>query len=501
MIDSNGRWAPDLAPKGYQVLNDFHRFLLLSGPRKTGKTFASVAKICRHLWENDGAMVGIVGKSIRSIKSSGVWQDLVTSDLGVRQWLRNNRSFATANGPFEYVVEPKITGDTKMSFFRIRNMYGGVSECQVHSLEHDHEVEMKFKGTRYTMFYLPEADLFKTESVLQILADQLRSETVPFENWQILLDCNPAEEGDEHWIYRSFFRKCGEDGEPFSPARADKYQHYEFYLEDNPFISDAEKQDIRDQYAHDKIKKARYVDGKWERDTAGGVFEHVWSEEGHVVGDLAKDEILIPGPDSHEFVTGWDTGDVNHGLSILCPRAGDTQTVFDLIDELVIIDRKVSLADFTEGVLEKMDYWERVMKSLYGDNHKIVWRHWSDPSAADRYRAAADSYDAKIIRQVSGGRINLNYATKSSGSVRRRKELLSKILFDGRLAVSAQARAHIDMFRYLKPGPSAAEPIQRASPHKHCFDSLSYALSSEAPMELDKRNQASVIRRPRIISV
>ena len=498
MIDPNGRWAPDLAPKGYLVLNDYHRFLLLSGPRKTTKTITATNKLCRHLWENDNAMVGIVGKSIRSIKSSGVWQDIVGSDTGISQWLR-------ADIGFEYETEPKITGDTKMSFFRIRNMFGGISECQVHSLEHDHEVEKKFKGTRYSMFYLPEADQFRDERVLNILADQLRIQSIPFENHQILLDCNPAEEGDEHWIYRCFYMKCGEDGQPFSPARAEKYQHYEFFLEDNPFITEEEKQDIRDQYAHNPILRARYVEGRWERDTSGGVFEEVWSEPRHVIGHSVGHpdqwEIIVPGPHSHEFVIGWDCGDVNHSASILASREGDEQTVFDLIDELVVVDRQVSLEDFTEGVLEKMDFWEKVMRSTYGKEHKIVWRHWSDPSAADRYRAAADSYDAKIIRNVSDGRIVLGFASKGAGSVRRRKDLLRRILFQDRLAVSAQCRAHIDMFRYLKPGPSQAEPIQRASPHKHAFDSLSYALTNEAPAELDRRNQATVIKKPRIISV
>lgn len=498
MIDPNGRWAPDLSPKGYLVLNDYHRFLLLSGPRKSSKTTNVVAKLCRHLWENDNAMLGIIGKSLRSIKSSGVWQDLIVLDTGIKQWLR-------ANIGFDYLVEPKITGDTKMSFFRIRNMYGGVSECQVHSLEHDHEVEQKFKGTRYSMFYLPEADQFKSEAVLQILDDQLRIPSIAFDDHQIILDCNPAEEGDDHWIYRSFYRKCGEDGQPFDPKFAAKYQYYEFFLDDNPFITDEEKDAIRQKYAHDPIKQARYVFGRWERDTKGGVFEDVWSEQRHVIGSTIGHpdswDIIIPGPHSHEFVVGWDTGDVNHAASIICPREGESETIFDLIDELVVVDRQISLADFTEGVVEKMDYWESVMRNLYGKDHKIMWRHWSDPSAADRYRSSADSYDAKIIRNISDGRIILNFATKGAGSVRKRKDLTRRILFQDRLAVSAQCRAHIEMFRYLKPGSGAAEPVQRASPHKHCFDSLSYALTSEAPMELDRRNSATITRKPRIISV
>lgn len=498
MIDLRGRWAPDLSPKGYDVLNDYHRFLMLSGCRKSSKTINSCAKICRHLWENDNAMIAIVGKSIRSIKSSGVWQDLVILDTGIKQWLR-------AGIGFDYVVEPKITGDTKMSFFRIRNMHGGVSECQVHSLEHDHEVEQKFKGTRYSMFYLPEADQFQTEMVLQILDDQLRIPSIPYEDHQILLDTNPAEEGPDHFLHRVFYRKCGEDDQPFTPARAGKYRVIDFSLDDNPFISDQEKQDLKDKYRHDPLKYARYVEGKWERDTTGGVFEDVWSEHLHVVGSTngPKEDwqILIPGQYSHEFSVGWDAGDVNHSASFLCPRETDTETIFDLIDELVVVDRQISIADFTEGVLEKMDSWEKMVKDLYGANHKIFWRHWSDPSAADRYRSAADSFDSKIIRNVSEGRIILGFASKGAGSVKRRKDLLRRLLFQNRIAVSAQCRAHIEMFRYLKPGPSQAEPIQRSSVHKHAFDSLTYALSNEAPAELDRRNSATTIKKPRIISV
>lgn len=491
-----GKWAPDLSPKGYEVLNDYNRFLMLSGPRKCSKTTSAMAKICRHLWENDSAMVAVVGKSIRSIKSSGIWQDLVVLETGIKQWLR-------AGIGFDYAVEPKITGDTKMSFFRIKNMHGGVSECQVHSLEHDHEVEQKFMGTRYSMFYLPEAVQFRDDRVLEILDDQLRIPSIPYEDHQILLDTNPAEEGPDHFLYRLFYRKCGVDEQPLTPIRASKYKVYNFGLDDNPFISDEEKQDLKDKYRHDQLKYKRFVEGKWERDTTGGVFEDVWSEQRHVVGGIVDGDlqILIPGQYSHEFSIGWDCGDVNHSATILCPRETDTETIFDIVDELCVVDRQISLADFCEGVMEKMDTWEKTVRDLYGANHKVVWRHWSDPSAADRYRAAADSFDSKIIRNISGGKIVLGFSSKGAGSVKRRKDLLRRLLFQNRIAVSAQCRSHIEMFRYLKPGPSQAEPIQRASVHKHCFDSLTYCLQSEAPAELDKRNQASVIRKPRIISV
>jgi hypothetical protein len=68
MIDNQGHWAPDLSPKGYEVLNDYSRFLMLSGCRKSSKTINSCAKICRHMWENNGAVVAIVGKEYSLVK-------------------------------------------------------------------------------------------------------------------------------------------------------------------------------------------------------------------------------------------------------------------------------------------------------------------------------------------------------------------------------------------------------------------------------------------------
>ena len=44
-----------MAQKQMDVFNDFHRFLLLTGPRKSGKTIAAMHKILRHCFDNNGA--------------------------------------------------------------------------------------------------------------------------------------------------------------------------------------------------------------------------------------------------------------------------------------------------------------------------------------------------------------------------------------------------------------------------------------------------------------
>ena len=497
MIDKNGNWAPDLVPKGYLVLNDYHRFLLLTGPRLSSKTTNVVSKICRHLWETDGAMVAIVGKSIRTIKSSGVWQDLILHKTGMRQWLESPLGF-------QYTVEPRLTGDSKMTYFRVRNVHGGESECQIHSLANDSDVEAKFKGTRYSMFYLPEADLFEHPDVFTLLDDQLRIIGKPFEQHQMILDCNPPEIGDEHWIYRFFFQHVGADGEAFDLEFANLFEYYRFKLEDNPFLDPRHVHALKSKYRHDKVKFARYVLGLWERDVNGGIFENVWNENVHVLGNIMTPreddwEIIIPGKQSTTLVTGWDTGDVNHAVTFLCPREGKDRTEFDVIDEVVVRDRQMSLPDLTDLVVERMDFWENLLKELYG-HATIRWRHWSD-SSATKYRSNSDSYDYQLIRLHTEGRITLSPVTKMSGSVRKRIDLVKKLLFENRIRVSAKCKEHIQMFRYLMPGPNRTELIRRGSQWKHAFDSLSYALENEAPQDLERRNAPTVSSVARILQV
>lgn len=489
MQDERGNWIPTLSPKGYDVLNDYHRFLLLEGTRKATKTINAVNKIARHLWENDGAIVGIIGKTLRNIKSSGVWQDLTTVECGIPQWIK-------AGIGFKYVDEPKMTGDTKMTFFRIRNMYGGTSECQVHSLEHEHEVETKFKGGRWSMIYLPEADQFKDRHTFDILEDQLRIIGIPYDHHQLIADCNPPKEGPDHFLHDLWIKQVHSNGEPFKPRYAEKFKHIHFDLDDNPFMSEEEKETLREKYRHDHNQYARMVLGLWERDNAVGHFSEFFIENIHAKGnadspDDTKWQILIPTKSCIELLTGWDPGDVNHAVSFIAPRDIGDNTAFDIIDEIVILDDRVSLSDLTEMVEDQMDFWESIVKDRYGHD-RIKWTHRADLSV-QKYKSASDMEDALIIQQASQNRILLRGVPKLRHSIAKRVSICKRLLFDNRLFVSAQCRRHIDMFRFLRPGKNRtgikAETIEPKSPYKHIFDALTYALLEEVPEDIVRRQE------------
>mgnify|MGYP001570902808 FL=1 len=485
MQDEHGRWIPTLAPKGYEALNDYHRFLLLTGPRKSTKTINACSKVARHLWENDGAIVAIIGKTLRNIKSSGVWQDLTKQDCGMPQWMN-------AGIGFEFTVEPKMTGDTKMTFFKVRNMHGGESECQVHSLEHEHEVETKFKGARYSMIYLPEGDQFKDRHTFDILEDQLRIIGIPYEQHQLMIDCNPPEEGTDHWLHDVFFKQVNPNGEPFEQAYASKYHRIEYTLDDNPFISDDEKNTLKSKYKYDKNRYARLVEGKWERDQAVGHFADFFIENLHVRGnadspDEAQWQILIPSRSCIEILVGWDTGDVNHAVSIIAPRDTGNLSAFDIIGEVVVRDQNMAIDEFVDLVMDEMDFIEAIVKERYGRD-KVRWLHRSDTSAL-KFRSAADMTEILVVQQVSGGRILLRGVPK--GRVRERISLAKRLLFDNRIFVSAQCKHHIEMFRFLRKGKAKTDIIEPKSPYKHIFDALTYALLEEVPMDIIRREEPS----------
>ena len=493
MNDSQGLWIPTLSPKGYEAFNDYHRFLILAGCRKSTKTISAVNKIARHLWENDGAIVGIIGKTLRNVKSSGVWQDLTTAKCGIPQWIE-------AGIGFKYVDMPKMTGDTKMTYFRVRNVHGGTSECQVHSLEHEHEVETKFKGGRWSMIYLPEADQFKNRMTFDILEDQLRVIDIPQEQHQLIADCNPPKEGEDHFLHELFYRQVDPDGTPYKEDWAKKFRHIDFQLDDNPFMSDDEKESLKSKYRHDKNKYARFVLGLWQKDESIGHFAEFFIENIHVRGnasnpDPAKWQIIVPTKSCLEVLVGWDPGDVNHAASFIAPRDLGDKSAFDVIDEVVILDEKVSLSKFSALVEARMDFWEDMVKELY-DKDKIKWSHRADFSVM-KFKSSADMNDALIIQQASNNRILMRGIPKLRYSVEKRVSICKRLLFENRLFVSAQCRHHIEMFRNIKRGRT--ESIDSKSPFKHVFDAMTYPLLEECPEDLIRRKEPE--ERANVVSV
>lgn len=476
---------PPMNPKGVEVLNNYDRFLLVDGPRRVGKTVAVADKIIRHAYENDGAVVGIVARTLRN-GELGVWGDLINTGSG--------RLYAWAKcAGLKITKEPSISATTKMAYFRVRNYYGGDSEVQLHSLEHDHEVEQKFKGVKFSLANLVEADNFKEENVFATLSQCLRSMVVPRNRQQFILDTNPAQEGKAHWIYRRFIRDTNKD-----------HGRIHWTIDDNTFLTPEEKQEIHDTYANDQNKLARYYYGEWvDFVTEGTVFEDVYREETHIVPtitaghDRMEWELIDPPREAHTFHTGWDIGNLNSAWVMGVPRSVEGEIAFDIIDEQVWLkETKRGLGEFTELIVDRMNYWQERRKAVYG-KAPILFYHWSDTSSMNQ-SMTIDGTEAMLISRYSGGRINLLPVKKGRDSVAARRDLLHRLLFEERIFVGSNCTNVKAMLEQIRPG-KGADAIDKHSPHKHVFDALTYMLSCAVPNELNRKTPLASKPKPMVM--
>ena len=489
-MTADGRWMPAIPPKSVSVFNDRTRIILLTGARKSSKTLSGICnKVARHLWEVEYAGVGIIGKTIRNA-GLGVWNDLISFCLP--GWIDS--------GIGMQITQPeKMTSDSHMRYLRTNNQWGSTGEVQLHSLDHDRDVEKKFKSMRFSMIVISEIDQFGDRSVLDILLDQLRITGVPYEDHQLIADCNPPLEGEDHWLYNAIVNQDESNKERLPNSTC-----YHFTLADNPFLPEPERQELMNKYSYDPVKYERFVNGKWVKDTAEGYFDDTFSFNIHVVGSIksAKPEeweLITPPPNTAVLITGTDVGDLNHATTFMVARASASRdVVFDIFDELVSLSNPVSLRVFGEMLLEKVKYWEGWCQDEY-KTKRIYWRHWVDSSAMN-YKAGADQSDAMTIYQATGKYVRMMSAKKGPGSIKQRINLARRLFHGNRLFMSALCQANIEWARHLRPGKSRGEVIARGLRCRHAFDAATYAIAQEIPLELEMR-EAPEVRKGAIVQV
>jgi len=475
-----------MSAKGRTVFDSKARCILLHGPRKTTKSNAAQNKLVRHLWDYNRAIAAIVVKGLKNAVGSGVWEDIIKPD-GILESEDTEYSkvgwFKSGIGA-KYTIAPTMKADTKMRYFRMTNRHGTYSEAQLHTLQNDQDVEIVFKDSKFSFIYIVEADKFETDLVFRRLVEQLRLPNVPHTSRQIILDCNPPRAGENHWIYKTFIRN---KGGVYIPSIKPDFQEIGFQVEDNSFITAAEKQEIYDNNASDPIDLARYYYGQWVKSSKGGIFKNQFRPSFHVIGDSTSDDpsehtILVPSTESIERPMGWDLGDaVNHAMVMSAKRPFGKSFVFDIFDELVITGKNFSTKEFGRIVLEKMEFWEKLAKKK-DPNAVINWRSWAD-AANTRYLSAADASEAMVLYKISEGKLNLLPVQKGAGSVSRRVNLLKRALYNNVIYASAKCTNVIDMLSFMESNDpyGNSDMIDPQNPHKHIFDAVTYLLMNEIP--------------------
>jgi len=482
MLIQHDAWQPPLHPKGAEIVNDRHRFLLVTGAKLSTKTISICHKLTKHLYEQRGAHIGIIVKR-QEVGRLGVWPD-ITEFVIPKIWQADA-------GVVPWIIRPKVLSDTKRRIFSVMNHCADIGRCSLISAYRSSEIEQLLKNTRFSMIYVNEADQFPA-SIFNACADQLRMEHmgVPYEAHQLILDCNPPNEGEKHWLHKIFF----------DPAEKDQvwYRDYKVItatIEDNPWLNQKDLESLIQRYRNHPRQYARYILSQWVPSSEGSIFENVFEETTHVVGEINPGQprhlwsVLMPPMGTNEIIRGWDLGDVNHSCVFITKRLYENAYCYDVIDDLTLIDRPTSIREFTRQVMDKSDFWQDVLTKRGADG--VRWVDWADPTAFIFRSSGQGSTHSAEVYAASRKQIRLRPVKKGPGSVAARVSLMMRLLLDGRLSLSVLSRACINAMIGLKPSSSGG--VKR-SPEIHAFDAMSYGIGGEIGGDLrDEANQPDEI--------
>lgn len=502
VITPDGIWGPLLAPKGYSVLNCRKRNILCHGSKKSGKTLALACKFLQHCWEIDGAVAALVCRTQNNAKI-GTWRVLHKVVL---------EGYLAANFGMRIAVH-KHDPSSKMEFYVVTNAHydpakhggkwdkdgnctqvprGGTSQFELHSLHFEQEVEDKFKSAEFTMVWLSEADLFHDKTSFNTLSDQLRGIGVSDDKRQFIIDANPPEEGEDHWLHEVFWSAQDPESRFFNPHFHDDYARFDFNLDDNPFLPEKQKQDLKVRYKSNPAAYQRFIEGKMVKDATTGAFADVFMPNIHVVGEAKglKPEdwsVLVPGANTSLLLTGTDTGDISHASSFIAVRYNEKgEMCFDQFDEICFIERPVMVAEFLRRVIQRVDFWTKWMKDEYGTCPE--WHHHAD-SQVFLFDPRAGN-DAQTFYRLSEKRMHFIASDdqKRKGAVAQRIAMVRRLLFEDRLRVSAHCFHQIGALMFMRDkkkkgiGKNKGQNLADKR-HSHAFVSLAYALEAEIPLE------------------
>ncbi len=500
-------WLPSLRGKQWRIYNlgtqqnserrdrpDVPYCALITGSRRSLKTYGTLHRVMRHLWQTPGAQVGMFAKYMKTLTDYGSFVDLITHVAP--EWMRGGRAdcpkellnpigmrFLTKNAQGQ--PGPITDSKTRTIYFRVNNAHGGVSELRLFSLNNDTnaEIEARMRNTTFSMIYFSELTNFTNPTVVLASLWQLRMGHLRPWQHMFIADTNPSPEGPDCWIYKMFFERkiMGEDAPPEMRMFIDNLTVLELFFRENPLLTDSEKAFFEAAARADMDPGTfdRDVLGLWTRGygTKGKHFADLWKPSVHVIGGGAEESGGIEvSPNSDELFTGWDLGaSVNHAAVIAEKRVhilkDRSLSYWCIHDELVSVGEKMQIDEFALKFLEKM----RALEAAAG--RKLVWRHISDDSALVVQRASGAGTDALEVQIATNGEIILLPVLKAKGQdmVPVRVKMIRRLLRENRIFVADRCEQVKAMFMHLRHGRSEKEFVAWDE-YKHIFDALSYII-------------------------
>lgn len=492
-IDSEGRWELDISPKQRELMrlcrekNGLRKYILAAGARWSSKSIGALHAVVDHAWNTKNAAVSLLCTTITAGADQGIWTLL--TEVIIPMWIEGDFGLEWAEKG-----TPRQHGVTKKFYCIIKNKWGGNSRMQLDSLKDERDVEASFKNRYLTMIYWSEVSIFKQVKTYQTLIQALRGLGTPQDEFVLLCDTNPSEEGTDSWIYKEWYEfrladplTLSEDERP----RQAYLKLLEFLPDDNPYLTEDFKRQKRAEFAADPDLFARYWLGQWKKSSVDALFIGQFKRAIHVI-ETNDEGMCVPQDDCEEACIGWDIGRANHGVEFAEKCYGKVEgtnstetSVFKFFDEVVIIGGETSVWDLTVLVVERMLIWEAYL------GRKVNWSHHSDRSSLDQREPISNRFPADEVYAASEGTIVLVGVENTRNSVGPSIRLWRKMLFQRRLLFSGELCPKlVEVQTSLRRG-KLPDTIHDQSPHKHPFDAGRYIIMRECWDEL----QTLIVRR------
>lgn len=503
-------WKPNLAPKQVDLIKlcksktGNKKLIGVFGTRMSGKSCGSMHAIADHMWNTKDASVLILCSTAGAAATSGIWNELTERILP--EWIGGDFGMT-------WEMEPKIHGATKKMLCSVTNKHGGISKLELDSLDDEREVEKRYKSRYYSMIYWSEAGEFKQMLSLSTLIMALRVMTLQPDDHILIVDANPPDEGQDHFLFKFFFEiRLAVDLDKDDPF----YEVYktmqkcihctEWTMNDNPYLTEDTRNLVKGNYMNDPDQYDRYIRGMWKKATKGALFSANFITNVHTVGNIRDldPEILLPSENCTELISSHDAGGVNP-VSYIFEKIIEMRpftdrktgkevwrevSIFHFLEELAYIGQSISVSEFTAEHMEQRKIWESECTGI------VTWRDWSDRSATDVTESIANRTVADEMFIESEGEIQLVGVEKGAGSVSARVRFWRKLLNEQRLKISAaRCPKLIEMNQNIKCGKTP-DSIATHSPYKHPFDAATYGVAKECWDEME--TMIATIRNPNI---
>jgi phage terminase large subunit len=482
-------WEPVMGEAQRGFFQDKRRYILAHGERGSGKTMMGMHKLVNHCYQYDDALAMIVVIVKTTATGGGVWDDLTNEAVFMEGPLAGKPAGILAMWRegigLEYTEPYEDGAHNKM--IDIRTINGGVSKIMLKSMPVGAHIQDRIKGQHPSYFHFEElTSTYDPHYFTKVIQQLYRRKTVPAHAQQYVATCNPANEGENHWVFKQFFLPAPNETEE---EHFKRFGVHHIPMVQNEWIADKEEyiKTVMEDCRYDPTAAERLIRGKWvERMVGNALFEGFWLPDIHIrPSNAPKGHGLVPFRE--EIMTwGYDGGTVNNA-SVLLQRSNiEGVWKWRVIDEEVHINKRFNDKRLVKGVMDKMLFWCEKMECIFPFEHisdSQALTHFN-PSGSYTYRewAKLSKEFIKSEKYEDLTPIRMKAPKKVAGSVEERVKCIINKLATDQLIVSPRCRMVIQMFNMLRRhkdrqgNEELLKPLKTTAGHIHIFDALSYAI-------------------------